>query len=259
MDRVSTDFLSLVRSALWGMEPDARPSADEWPLILKMASQQTVMGLVSDAVAKLPADRRPAPELWLKLHQFRVSNIRSHALLNTRLAEVLEIFRSAGLRPVLFKGQGLASNYPDPTARQCGDLDIYIGEDDYLKACKVAMTAFGSHECDAESKKHYNRKFGYFRRLNRKRTYPYPALSTAAHCSDNKNKCQHSERGDIRNLRKTIPKGQCCLFHEHRRHRYAKKRERDISHKEISAVIIHLLGIDAACAVIHQHSEQYQY
>lgn len=160
MDRVSTDFLSLVRSALWGMEPDVRPSADEWPLILRMASQQTVMGLVSDAVAKLPADRRPAPELWLKLHQFRVSNIRSHALLNTRLAEVLDLFRSAGLRPVLFKGQGLAANYPDPTARQCGDLDIYIGEDDYLKACEVAIKAFGAHDCDAESKKHYHLRFG---------------------------------------------------------------------------------------------------
>ena len=159
MDRTSRDFLSLVRSALWETVPDVHPSSEEWPAILRLASQQTVMGLVADAGSRLSEESRPSPELWQRLHGFRVSNIRSHALLNTRLAEVLEIFRSAGLRPVLFKGQGLASNYPDPTARQCGDLDIYIGEDDYLKACKVAMTAFGSHECDAESKKHYHLRF----------------------------------------------------------------------------------------------------
>ncbi len=160
MDRISADFLSLVRSALWGSVADVQPGSDEWPDILKMASQQTVMGLVADAVSRLPEDSRPSRELWQKLHLFRVSNIRSHALLNARLAEVLDLFRSAGLRPVLFKGQGLAANYPDPTARQCGDLDIYIGEDDYLKACEVAIKAFGAHDHDAESKKHYHLRYG---------------------------------------------------------------------------------------------------
>lgn len=160
MDRISADFLSLVRSALWVGVPDVCPDGDEWPAILRLASQQTVMGLVADAASRLPSESRPAPELWQKLHHFRVTGIRTHALLNTRLAEVLELFRSAGLRPVLFKGQGLASNYPDPTARQCGDLDIYIGEDDYLKACDVAISSFGCHDGDAESKKHYHLQSG---------------------------------------------------------------------------------------------------
>lgn len=156
MDRISTEFLSLVRGALWGKVPEARPAPEEWHAILKMASQQTVMGLVADAVSALPPECRPAPQLWQKLHHFRVTNIRSHALLNTKLAEVLQLFRSAGLRPVLFKGQGLALNYPDPTARQCGDLDIYVGEDDYLKACESAIKSFGSHGCDVETVKHYH-------------------------------------------------------------------------------------------------------
>lgn len=160
MERISADFLSLVRSALWGQVPEVRPVSDDWPVLLNHASRQTVMGLVADAVSMLPAECRPEPALWRKLHQFRVANIRSHALLNTRLSEVMDLFRSEGLRPVLLKGQGLAANYPDPTARQCGDLDIYIGEDGYEKACAIALEKFGRHEDDSESNKHYHMRSG---------------------------------------------------------------------------------------------------
>ena len=58
---------------------------------------------------------------------------RSHALLNGKLAQVRELMDSANIRSVLFKGQGVALNYPNPLSRQCGDIDLYVGEKNFLK------------------------------------------------------------------------------------------------------------------------------
>lgn len=158
MDTTSKVLLSLLRSSLWSTAPDPVPADVDWAGVMKLASRQTVMGLVADAVVRLPESARPDADIMHRLKMMRVGNIRSHALLNAKLAEVLELFRSAGIRPILFKGQGLAANYPDPTARQCGDLDIYVGDEAYDKACALAVEKYGTHREDSETLKHYHLK-----------------------------------------------------------------------------------------------------
>lgn len=39
---------------------------------------------------------------------------------------------------MLLKGQAYAQQYPQPEWRQCGDIDLYIGEADYPRACSLA-------------------------------------------------------------------------------------------------------------------------
>lgn len=156
MDTTSGVLLSLLRSALWDTAPEPVPADVDWAEVMKLASRQTVTGLVADAVVRLPESSRPDADTMRRLQMMRVANIRSHALLNAKLAEVLKLFRAAGIRPVLLKGQGLAANYPDPTARQCGDLDIYVGDEAYDKACTLAVEKYGVHEEDSESIKHYH-------------------------------------------------------------------------------------------------------
>lgn len=159
-------LFSLLRSALWGapvknLAGEAKEEAGEipWNEILSDAKKQTVLGLVCDAVQSIPKDCQPPADILTRLISFRVLSIKTHSMLNARLAEVLDILRNEGIEPILFKGQGLAGNYPEPTARQCGDIDLYVGGPDYEKACQIAIRYFGEHEHDSESIKHYHLKY----------------------------------------------------------------------------------------------------
>ena len=155
MEKSRQTLLALVRSALWGA-PAEVPADVDWNLVMKMARQQTLLGLVADAVQMLPVDHRPSAEVIQKLQVFMMRNIQSHMLITNRLRETVEVLRSAGIEPVLFKGHGLAANYPDPMSRQCGDIDLYVGKVQYDKAVEVCMKYFGKGDHNAESVKHYH-------------------------------------------------------------------------------------------------------
>lgn len=129
-------LLSLVRNALWGTPCDLASKPD-WDKVLYLARQQTVIGLVAEAVPGLPEEFQPDAGLKLKLHSAVMGIYRSHALLNGKLAQVRELMASADIRSVLFKGQGVALNYPDPLSRQCGDIDLYVGEKNFLKGMDI--------------------------------------------------------------------------------------------------------------------------
>lgn len=152
-------LFSLLRNALWGTPVGDLPEDFSWEDLVADASRQTVLGLVCDAVRSMPQDRLPQDEILKRLRAFRVQSVRTHAMLNSRLAELLEIFRSEGIEPVLFKGQGLAANYPDPSARQCGDIDLYVGAENYERACEAGIKHFGRHKHDSESIKHYHLQY----------------------------------------------------------------------------------------------------
>lgn len=152
-------LFSLLRNSLWGISPSDLPGDIPWNEVLSNAKRQTVLGLVCDAVLSVPKEFMPSEDILARLRSFRVVSVKTHSMLNSRLAEVLEILRNEGVDPILFKGQGLAENYPDPTARQCGDIDLYVGGPDYERACQVAIKHFGKHEHDSESIKHYHLKY----------------------------------------------------------------------------------------------------
>ena len=149
-------FLSLVRSSLWGTVCADIPSDPDWDEIMTLAVRQTLAVLISDAVQSLPADRKPSSDIISHLFGLSVSNIRTHALINRKLAETVGVMKQNGIRTVLFKGQGLAQNYLNPLLRQCGDIDLYVGDAQYKRSYEVAVEAFGSHADDSESIKHYH-------------------------------------------------------------------------------------------------------
>lgn len=129
-------LLELVRCALWGTRPKIEKIPD-WSLLLRLAERQTLIGLVAEAVQCLPADLAPGQKErdWLRARVFRI--YQSHALLNGKVAQVKSLMDTNGIRSVLFKGQGMARNYPNPLSRQCGDIDLYVGERQFLKAMDI--------------------------------------------------------------------------------------------------------------------------
>ena len=98
----------------------------EWKSFFVMAKQQTVQGIVYNALSRLPVDFRPPRTLTMRL-SLTVETIRGQNLLmNQEAARYTQLFTDRGVRSVILKGQANARLYPDPLARQAGDIDIWI-------------------------------------------------------------------------------------------------------------------------------------
>lgn len=132
-----TNFFNILKSSLWGTAIAVPQDFDEWGKVFALAKAQSVLGLVANAVlSDAEAARRIPADVQKRLKAFVMSNMATHSMLNNTLIRVVSLLDEAGVRSVLLKGQGLARNYPVPELRQCGDIDIYVGEESYSKACE---------------------------------------------------------------------------------------------------------------------------
>lgn len=153
-------FLELLKAGLWGYKADSSlfEKGVDWKSIIGLASEQTVLLIVADGYLTLPAELQPPREIQFKVESFRVKNSQMHLLLDKAIAEVCTLMDSNGIRCVLFKGEGLARNYPDPMSRACGDIDLFIGETELEKA-KSLIDGYGEVQGeDSETDKHYHCK-----------------------------------------------------------------------------------------------------
>lgn len=162
MNSEQQQLLALLRAGLWNTPIDVWlfPHYTDWEAISAHAARQTVSGLVAVGAGMLPAAVQPPPSIMKRLRDVSTVTIRSHALLNRALVEVVEIFKQNNIHPVLLKGQGVAANYREPYLRMCGDIDLYIGQRDYNIACELARQWAEIKEKGTESEKHYHFKYG---------------------------------------------------------------------------------------------------
>lgn len=150
-------LLKLIRISLWGTDDgNALTSIPEWNKVLTLARQQTVLGLVAEAIPSLPEHLRPDLQTAGKLHARAINIYKTHLLLNRKIADLKACLDSHGIHCVLFKGQGVSLNYPNPTARQCGDIDMYVGEKNFEKALRILKPDSDNKVSDFRYLKHFN-------------------------------------------------------------------------------------------------------
>lgn len=159
-------FFNILKSALWGLDDrlDASIlSRDDVMAALRIAKTQTVLGMVANEVmqtSSLSCLLNEADKAGLK--RFVMSNLTTGQMLNNALINIVLELRKYGIDPVLLKGQGIAKYYPVPELRQCGDIDIYVGQEKFTKACEVigAMSTPEDHQGDIPSLKHFHTRIG---------------------------------------------------------------------------------------------------
>ena len=139
MTKPQQQFLELLRSGLWGKPADASIFQGEidWNSILRIAREQTVQVLVANGIETLPKELWPPKLIIFKLMEVRTKTAKMHLLLNSVLAKITTALNAEGIPSVLLKGQGLAQNYLVPESRICGDIDLYVGEENIDKAYEV--------------------------------------------------------------------------------------------------------------------------
>lgn len=133
-------FLELLRAGLWGTPADPShftKEATDWKQIYRIAKEQTVQVIVADGIETLPKENWPPKEIMLKFMMVKVKTSQMHTLLNTTLCQVVNALNAENLPSVLLKGQGVAQNYRHPESRMCGDIDLYVGKENYKRASQA--------------------------------------------------------------------------------------------------------------------------
>lgn len=165
--RVRDVFFSLLRSSLWGSEQDvdvANLSRKDLGGVVKMAKSQTVLGLIAhELMTRNEFADLLGSESRERLTMMVQENFFTYQRLNAVLLTIVLELRKHGIDPVLLKGQGISKYYPIPELRQCGDIDIYVGQEKFEKACDVigAMSTPEDHQGDIPSLKHYHTRIGH--------------------------------------------------------------------------------------------------
>ncbi len=160
MERVREQMLELLRCGTWGLEPNLELFEGEvdWKLIFNQAGKQAVLGTVYTQVERLKGVELPDRATYMYFHKLITLNRKIHLHMDQVIEKVMSRLIEAGIeRPVLLKGAGVAKNYLDPGARQCGDIDIYVGKKHYKRSLEITKSWDESiFENDALSIKHYH-------------------------------------------------------------------------------------------------------
>ena len=130
-------FISLLRAGLWetevqvsGLEPF------DYTNVFHLADNQAVIGIVTAGMEKISDVKVPKD----KLFTFIGTSVQIETLnqsMNQFLGYLIDLLRKREIYTLLVKGQGIAQCYSRPLWRSCGDIDLLLSEENYIKAKQV--------------------------------------------------------------------------------------------------------------------------
>jgi hypothetical protein len=147
-------YISQVRAALWGGET-------EWPaewsdVHMRMHAMQGTGALVYPSVLGLET---VPPQARMQMKAVCMQTMQQQVHLQHVLQTAWQALEQAGIQAVLMKGAGLAALYPEPHMRQWGDIDLFVGVEQYHPACAAMRKAFPEalkFDEELDHYKHYN-------------------------------------------------------------------------------------------------------
>ena len=158
MDQSGEILFMLLRAALGKGAVESLPSDIDWPSVIDLSFSQGVSALVVDGLHRV-CEAYPDMELLLDSEEMEDAKYEWYGAVFSceydysrylaKLQRLIKFYRSEGIRTMVLKGYGLGLNYPIPSHRPTGDVDIYqFGrweEADALSAAKLGVTMDNSH------------------------------------------------------------------------------------------------------------------
>ncbi len=150
---INEPYITSVRAALWGAEPIEMPVTDD---LLALHMRQGTGALVFPSLLERE-DLSPYARAQMKTVCMRA--MQQQARLHYTLSRAWTALEDTGLHAVLMKGAGLASLYPSPEQREWGDIDLFVGKEQYHPTCAVMRDTFPNalkFDEELDHYKHYN-------------------------------------------------------------------------------------------------------
>ena len=147
-------LLELIRGGLWGTEVSLSNCEDiDYSSVMQLAEEQSVVGLVTAGLERVEDVK--IPQQWSL--QFIGSTLQleqRNKSMNAFVALLISKMRAAGIYTLLVKGQAIAQCYEKPLWRACGDVDLFLSEENYAKAKELLVPLATSVEKEYEREKH---------------------------------------------------------------------------------------------------------
>ena len=130
-------FFEILRSVMWGTETEV-PAETDWRGVMNLAARQKCL----HAFSVWTQTHRITTPYDKKLQQQMFMTMQRQVRLNHLAADVITLLAEHHIPATLIKGYSLAGLYPDPDTRDFGDVDIYVGEENYERAAEIVTEAF---------------------------------------------------------------------------------------------------------------------
>ena len=134
-----TQFLHIAKAAISGGDLPAEKV--DWPTIFTLANQQKLLPILFEAARKTPAAAENAT-LFAVTKQQVIGQVLHQTMRASEFADLYRKLRSAGLHPIVVKGQLCSRLYPLKDHRISADDDLYIPDAEFM-TCHKQLLANG--------------------------------------------------------------------------------------------------------------------
>ena len=134
-----TQFLHIAKAAISGGDLPAEKV--DWHAIFTLANQQKLLPILFEAVRKTPAAKENAA-LFAVTKQQVIGQVLNQTVRSAEFTDLYRKLRTAGLHPIVVKGQLCSRLYPLKDHRISADDDLYIPNAEFM-ACHAALLAAG--------------------------------------------------------------------------------------------------------------------
>ena len=139
-------FFILVQAGLWERDVCLSQFGEvDYNDVLRLAEEQSVVGLVAAGLEHVADIKLPKEEVLQFVGQALQLEQQNKAM-NSFIAKLVNKMRQAGIYTLLVKGQSVAKNYEKPLWRACGDVDLFLSDENYQKAKDLLLPLASSFE-----------------------------------------------------------------------------------------------------------------
>lgn len=124
-----TQFLHIVKAAI--SSGDLPAEKVDWPAIFTLANQQKLLPILFEAVRKTPAAEGNAA-LFAVTKQQVIGQVLNQTVRSAEFTDLYRKLRTAGLHPIVVKGQLCSRLYPLKDHRISADDDLYISDAEFM-------------------------------------------------------------------------------------------------------------------------------
>jgi hypothetical protein len=215
MTSSESQYFALLRSALWDTSVTIDGPID-WNEVMRIAQHHANEALLCGVASQMTTDNRPSEAMLGRMQSVMRNNLLRQLRLRQILTSAATLLREHGIEPVLLKGFSLAMLYPNPNLRQFGDIDLFVGLEDFHQACTLLRSLPGGYNWGEEVDvgHHYNIEFG---------NYPMEIHRVSADVNDHKEAevyaaierdglYANTQRVDLEGLEVNIPSKEFMVF-----------------------------------------------
>ena len=154
LDNNRKAFYELLRAGLWDKEARLSQYQDvDFYAIMQLAEEQSVVGLITAGLEHVE-DVQVPKEILLHFIGSTLQIEQQNKAMNEFVAQLIELLRKQDIYTLLVKGQGIAQCYERPLWRSCGDVDLFLSDDNYQKAIEVLIPLSSDVEKEFQLLKH---------------------------------------------------------------------------------------------------------